>query len=186
VLLLALVLVATATDLAWHKVYNWTTYPGIVAAIGLSGARSLLEATAVVEGAQLDWLTRLPVDDCLIGLVVCGLLMLVCYVVFPGIGGGDVKLVAMLGAFLGPYQGIEAVLWTFVFGGCVGLIVLIWRVGPMKLAAGVLRQSLWTLRLGHWGPLSPEEHAQLQPPLFLGPSALAAVVIVQFGLADLV
>ena len=32
------------------------------------------------------------------------------------VGGGDVKLIAMLGAFLGPEQGITAMLWTFVCG----------------------------------------------------------------------
>ena len=31
------------------------------------------------------------------------------------VGGGDVKLIAMLGAFLGPEQGITAMLWTFVW-----------------------------------------------------------------------
>ena len=31
VLLLALVAIASITDLLWHKIYNWTTYSGIVA-----------------------------------------------------------------------------------------------------------------------------------------------------------
>ena len=109
--------------------------------------------------------------------------MLVCFVGFK-VGGGDVKLIAMLGAFLGFEQGIMAMLWTFVLGGCVGLIVLIWRVGPLRLVARVLRQVLWTLRLGRWSPLSESERAQLQPPLFLAPSALVAVVIVRFSLVD--
>jgi len=64
------------------------------------------------------------------------------------------------------------------------LIVLIWRVGPWRLATRTLRQVVWTLRLGVWSPLTPEERAQLQPPLFLAPSALAAVLIVQFRLAE--
>ena len=72
-------------------------------------------------------------------------------------------------------------LWTFVLGGCMGLIVLIWRVGPVRLLVRAIRQVLWTLRLGRWSPLTPEERAQLQPPLFLAPSALAAVLIVQFA-----
>ena len=100
------------------------------------------------------------------------------------VGGGDVKLIAMLGAFLGPEKGIEAMLWTFVLGGCIGLIVLIWRVGSARLIVHVFRHIVWTLRLGRLSPLTEEERAQLQPPLFLAPCALLAVVIVRFGLVD--
>jgi hypothetical protein len=39
---------------------------------------------------------------------------------------------------------------------------------------------MWMLRLGKWVPLTAAERAQLQPPLCLAPSALAAVVIVRF------
>jgi hypothetical protein len=44
---------------------------------------------------------------------------------------------------------------------------------------------MWSLRLGHWEPLSDADRAQLQPPLFLAPCALAAVVIVQFRLIEM-
>jgi hypothetical protein len=64
----------------------------------------------------------------------------------------------------------------------LGLIVLVWRVGPLRLVASVGRHLLWMLRLGRFQPLTPEERAALQPPLFLAPSALAAAVIVEFNL----
>ncbi len=95
--------------------------------------------------------------------------MLLCFVLFK-IGGGDVKLIAMLGALLGLEKGIEAMLWTFVLGGCMALVVLIWRVGPWRLIAGVFRHVVWTLRLGNWAPLTEAERAELQPPLFLAPA----------------
>ena len=75
-------------------------------------------------------------------------------------------------------------LWTFVLGGCMGLIVLVWRVGPLRLAAAAARYLLWAIRLGRLSPLTPDERVQLQPPLFLAPSALAAAVIVRFGLME--
>jgi len=177
VLLLGLVLVATLTDLRRHKIYNWTTYPGILGAIGLNGLGSWLLAAGLAEETQLKSLGWLPVEESLFGFLACGLPMLVCFVMFR-IGGGDVKLVAMLGAFLGPYWGLEAMLWTFLLGACMGLIVLVWRVGPMRLIVRIFRQIVWTLRLGSWSPLSAEERAQLQPPLFLAPCAAVAVVIV--------
>jgi prepilin peptidase CpaA len=184
VLLVALLAVATVTDLTRHKVYNWTTYPGILAALGLNAVGSLLAAASAVDPGTLESVVGwVGLSWSLVGLAACGGVLLLCFVLFK-VGGGDVKLMAMMGAFLGPERGIEAMLWTFVLGGCMGLIVLIWRVGPWRLAARTLRQVLWSLRLGSWSPLTPEERAQLQPPLFLAPNALVAAVMVQFSLID--
>ena len=182
VLLLGFVLVATVTDVLWHKIYNWTTYTGILAALGLGVARWWALPTTHFDDAKLNrWIGWLPLRESLMGLAFCGLLMLICFVFFR-VGGGDVKLIAMLGAFLGPEKGIEATLWTFVLGGCVGLCVLVWRVGPWQLLVRSLKQILWTLRLRSWSPLTEEEREMLRPPLFLAPSAMAAAVIVRFSL----
>jgi hypothetical protein len=88
----------------------------------------------------------------------------------------------MIGAFLGLEKGVEVVLWTFVLGGAAGLALLIWRVGLLRLVAGTVRHVLWSLRLVSWLPLSEAERKQLQPALFLAPSAVIAVVIVCFDL----
>jgi Flp pilus assembly protein protease CpaA len=178
VVLLGLVLIATATDLRRHKIYNWTTYPGMLCALGLNALGELLERAGASERWR-QWLGSIGFRDSVIGFLVCGGLMLVCFVLLK-VGGGDVKLMAMLGAFLGWQLGISVMLWTFVLGSAAALIVLVWRVGPLRLAAQVLRHLLWMLRLGQWVPLTAAERAQLQPPLFLAPSALAAVVIVRF------
>ncbi|NLF07111.1 MAG: prepilin peptidase [Pirellulaceae bacterium] len=184
ILLLCFVLTAAATDVAWHKVYNWTTYSGIVAAFAISaGGTALAAAGWSDEGSLRHDLGWIPLTESLLGFAACGLLMLVCFVMFR-IGGGDVKLLAMLGAFMGPEQGITAMLWTFVLGGCLGLIVLIWRVGPLRLGLAVGRRLIWLLRIGRMEPLADDERAQLQPPLFLAPCALAAVVIVRFDLLN--
>jgi len=183
VLLLVLIVVATATDLLQHKIYNWTTYSGILAALGSNAAGDVLLATGRANEAQIRELGLIGLGNAFIGFLACGFVMLVCFVMFK-IGGGDVKLIAMLGAFMGPERGIETMLWTFVLGGCAGLIVLIWRVGPARLIARTFRQIVYTLRLGRWSPLTDDERRQLQPPLFLAPCALAAVVVVRFSLLD--
>jgi prepilin peptidase CpaA len=168
--LLAIVftVVAGATDLVRHKIYNWTTYPGIIAAFivnllehGLTGPQSL--------------------EDALKGFFVCGGLMLAAFVLFH-VGGGDVKLMAMLGAFLGLEQGLEVLLWTFVLGGVAGVAILIWRVGFIRLVSGAIRHLLLSLRLVTWVPLSEGERKQLEPPLYLAPASILAVVVVVFDL----
>ena len=184
VVLLALVLVATVTDVARHKIYNWNTYPGILAALVANALGSAAVRWGGADAARLGGWGWIGGELSLYGLLLCGLAMVVCFVCFQ-VGGGDVKLMAMLGAFLGPQQGLVAMLWTFVLGACAGLIVLIWRVGPWQLLVQSTRHILWTLRLGRLVPLLPEERAQLQPPLFLAPSTLVAVVIVQFRLAEI-
>lgn len=177
ILLLGLVLMATVTDLARHKIYNWTTYIGILVAVGLSAVGSLLADTTEERLRSLGWI---PVLESLLGLLACGFVMLVCFVMFK-VGGGDVKLMAMLGAFLGPEQGITAMLWTFVLGACMGLIVLIWRVGPIRTIVLAFRRIASAFAPMWFYPLNDEERTQLQPPLFLAPSALVAVVIVRFS-----
>jgi len=181
ILLLGLLLAATATDVARRKVYNWNTYSGILLFLGFYGVGSLLVSSGATSSDVLCMLGWMPVSESLVGFGVCGFVMLVCFVLFR-VGGGDVKLIAMIGAALGPEQGITAMLWTFVLGGCAGLIVLIWRVGLWRLVVRSLRQLFWSLRLGRWEPLTDQERAQLQPPLFLAPCALAAVIIVRFQL----
>jgi prepilin peptidase CpaA len=171
VILLLLTATAAVTDLRFHKIYNWTTYPGVLLALAVNGLENGWD-----EGYPLPGL-----KESLLGFAVCGGLMVVSFVFF-NVGGGDVKLMAMLGSFLGLEKGVEALLWTFVLGGAAGLTVLIWRVGALRLVTGTVRHVLWSLRLASWLPLSEAERKQLQPSLYLAPSAVIAVLIVCFDL----
>jgi prepilin peptidase CpaA len=185
-LLLGLGSWAALTDLRWHKIYNRTTYPGMLIALGLAAARSLAVAANVPSQRLASWDRLLgwqPLSQSLLGLVVCGSLMLVCFVIF-GIGGGDVKLMAMMGAFLGWERAIVALLLTFVLGGTIGLILLIWRVGAWQLIGLAVRQVWGLLRWRQWRPVDARQQAALQSPLFLAPSALVAVIVVQFSLLE--
>ena len=159
-ILLGLLAVATVTDVRKHKIYNWNTYPGIVA--GLS-----LNATAGWAGV---W-------EAALGFLVCGFVMLFCFVLF-NVGGGDVKLIAMMGAFLGLEKGVEAMLWTFVLGAMMGMAVIIWRYGFLTLLARAWRHTRLVFQARGWVPLPEEEREPLKRWLFLAPSALLAVAIV--------
>lgn len=159
--LLALLAVAAGTDLMWQKIPNWVTYPGCLLGLALRG---LLGGWPAAE-------------DGIRGLVLCGGIMLLCFVMFQ-LGGGDLKLVAMMGAFLGWERGIEALLWTFVLGGVLGVAWLIWQIGVFRILTATFRQMsrIWNAR--GWVPLTAEERRPLQQQLFLAPAGLLAAVIV--------
>ncbi len=177
--LIVLLLIATVTDLRWRLIYNETTYPGIVLALACNGLATLVGLEP--ESSVNSWLGLVGFGDSLAGLASCGCLMLTCYVFFPGgVGGGDVKLLAMMGAVLGLVRGLEALLWTFVLGGGLAAIMLVWQFGAWKLLFRTIQVLAFTLRFRTLGPLSDEERQRLKTDLHLTPSALAAVLIVQF------
>ncbi|MGB6043243.1 MAG: A24 family peptidase [Pirellulales bacterium] len=176
VLLLGFMTAAVVTDLRSHKIYNWTTYPGIVSGLVCAALVSLCGATDSVR----KYAGEATLSDCLWGLLACGGCMLVCFVFFK-IGGGDVKLMAMIGSFLGLRMGLEAMLWSFVLGGALALVILVWQIGAFRLFQQIA-QYLWAaVRLrgfSHLGSLDNES----KTTLYLAPSALVAVILVRFDL----
>ena len=188
VLLVGLLAIAAVTDFRRHKIYNWTTYSGILLAWAWNGIgeivakRSPAWPPGLTRRLLVERLGWIGLEQSLYGFLLCGVVLLICYVIFGGqISGGDVKLIAMMGALMGPQRGIEAMLWTFVLGFCIAISILVWRVGPLRLVALSLRRLAGLLRLSA-RPLQPEEQALLKLPLSLAPGALAAAVIVQFAL----
>jgi prepilin peptidase CpaA len=161
ILLLVLLAAAAITDVRRHRIYNGNTYPGILA------------------GVALNWIERGRdgLEDSLAGFAACGAILLVCFVLFQ-IGGGDVKLLAMVGAFLGLHQGIEAMLWTFVLGSVAGVAVLIWQLGAFRIVRKVAEQIRYVFRARGWVPLTRAEREPLRRTLYLAPAALVAVCIV--------
>jgi prepilin peptidase CpaA len=182
-ILLGLVLAATITDLRWQTIPNALTYSGILLALGMNAAGSLVEYGGEAATAWRPLVGWVGLADSLAGLAACGFLMLACFVFFS-IGGGDVKLIAMMGAFLGLEQGLEAMLWTFVLGACLALVVLVWRVGPWQLMGAALRHLLAVIRLRGWIGLDEAQRGALQPPLYLAPCAAVAVGVVKFRWLD--
>ncbi|HTN76387.1 MAG TPA: A24 family peptidase [Pirellulaceae bacterium] len=180
-LLLGLTTWAAATDIVWQKIYNVTTYTGIAAAILLAGVRSWWMAQNTSTETVLNRWSLVELSDSLAGFALCGVLLLACFVLFR-IGGGDVKLLAMIGAFLGVEQGLEALLWTVVLGGTLALMMLIWQIGAIELVTTAVKQTWVWLRRGVAPPLAKANREALKTRLYLGPCALLAVVIVHFEL----
>jgi leader peptidase (prepilin peptidase)/N-methyltransferase len=122
-LLFACVLIVLfAIDLEHHLLPNVVTLPGILVGLAFS--------------------TMLPpgLTDALIGTLVGGGILWVIgeayyrYAGQEGMGGGDVKMLAMIGAFLGWQLVILTLVLSSILGSIIGVIVLTVRRGGMKYA----------------------------------------------------
>jgi prepilin peptidase CpaA len=103
---LIVVAVATFTDLRSRRIPNWLVFPFLLAGVAISG-----------------WLKGWPgVGQSLEGLGLGALLFGILFLV-GGMGAGDVKLCAAIGAWIGPGQLLIALVLTGLAGG---VMVLAW------------------------------------------------------------
>jgi prepilin peptidase CpaA len=108
--LIATMLAATLTDIVSHRIPNVLLAPAL--------------SLALVSGAVTDG--PAGVFSALAGMGV-GLAMLLPMYAMGAMGAGDVKLLGVAGAFLGPQGALIAGLMTFVSGGVFGLLWIAWR-----------------------------------------------------------
>jgi len=126
-IVLAVALVACATDLRSRRIPNLLTFGSAAAAIvfhGLSGGTDGLLA------AGSGWLL--------------GVAIFFLPFALGGMGAGDVKLLAALGAWLGPSMTIWLALYTGVAGGIAALVVAL-LCGYL----GTALRNIWLL-MAHW------------------------------------
>lgn len=140
--LVVLLLMITQQDIRSHRIPNKLVLIGVILGVLLNGL--LPEGwgfNSVIPGG-LGWLEALK------GLGV-GMAVLLPIYWLRAMGAGDVKLMAMVGAFLGPGDVLWAVLATFVAGGVMALVVVLWskQMGQMlqniklMLLGGVVKVS---------------------------------------------
>lgn len=117
------VAVATYTDLRSRRIPNWLVLPffvvGVAASSWLGGWHGLGHSLA---GAGL-------------GLLLYGILFFM-----GGMGAGDVKLCAAIGAWIGPMQLIYALVFTGLVGGLMAVGWAVWGgfLGELFQNAGAL------------------------------------------------
>jgi Flp pilus assembly protein protease CpaA len=175
-----LLVVAVWTDLRSNKIYNWNTYSGIALALIIGAINSYWTGGETMR----KLLGPIQLADAAIGLFACGAILIVCYVFLNfngGIGGGDVKLLAMLGAFFGFEKGIEVMLWTFILAAAIGIIMLLWSVDLSILTRRFVNRlrSIFLLQT----PEYPDGEGPMTPlPKCLPIGAIAASILVHFDL----
>ncbi|MGE3724700.1 MAG: A24 family peptidase [Candidatus Sericytochromatia bacterium] len=129
-------------DLDHQFIFNVTTYPSILIGIVYN----------VSKGS-----TSHSLWGVLIGFALFEALIFLSIVLLgkEGMGGGDVRLVMMLGAWLGPLSLSSALALAFILGSAVGVILLLrqrestpFSFGPALVLGGLvsmrLGEKLWT------------------------------------------
>jgi len=139
-LLTTALLIVSCIDLAHTIIPDAITLPGTVVGLGTS-----------------LWLTPVGLRNAILGVLLGSglfLLMAILSVVMlkrEGMGGGDIKLIAMLGAFLGWHAVLVTIFLAAVLGASVGLTLILLRrkgrreplpFGPF-LALGALLAMGW-------------------------------------------
>lgn len=146
---LIVVLVATATDLCWRRIPNWLVFPFFIAGFAVSGWLHGWHGLAQsAEGMAL-------------ALFIFGFFFWV-----GGMGAGDVKLSAAIGAWVGPHQMIVALVFIALAGG---VMALGWAV--VGGFAGELFEEAGNLVLGRKKQVYPPGE-QPTPAKVEAPSAL--------------
>ena len=131
VMVTALLVIASLSDLHFSKIPNWLTFSGAAIALSLhawmSGIQGLLFSLAGL-GAGLG-------------------LFLILYV-SGGIGAGDVKLMGSIGAMVGPYGALLCGLLAVMVGGAYALAVMCHHWGVYNTGQKLLHAMQGALLVG--------------------------------------
>ena len=149
-LLAASMVLVTFVDLTDWTIPNEVTLPGIFVGIGCALVITFYpESMLHIEGPF-----TMPVANSLLGIVVGGgslfLLDKASLLILGkrGMGGGDVKLLAMLGAFFGLYGVVLIIAISSVLGSIVGILM-------MQMQKRAVAEGGEEVAAGHYLPFGP-------------------------------
>jgi len=109
-ILIVLLTAAVATDLKSHRIPNLMLWPALSLALMVHMTSGGLDGLMVAIG----------------GLTLGCAMLLPLYSV-GGLGAGDVKLLGIVGSFLGPWGVVIAGAGTMIAGAIFGITVIVWR-----------------------------------------------------------
>src|SRR5262245_28491734 len=112
--------VAAVWDVRWRRIPNWLTLPLIMTGVARSfPAGSMITAGQAVAG------------------IAVGFALAFVLFALGALGGGDVKLLAGIGAWLGAIN----VLKTFAVAAVIGMLIVVVQSARRGRLAGLLRRS---------------------------------------------
>ena len=154
--LIALVLAAAFFDLRSRRIPNWLTATGVVVGLALNaliGTRS---------GIQPGWPgLRFSLEGLALGFGIYFL-----FYVIRAMGAGDVKLMAAVGAMVGPQDWFWIFIFTAIIGGVAALALVLYR-GRLKKTLFNLGFIMSEMKSGRPGYIGREE-LDVRSPKALG------------------
>lgn len=112
--------VAAYTDLRTRKVSNQIISVGLVLALIFHSIGTTGPGILVQTGGAIGLSSAL-------GGIAVGFAALLPFYALRAMGAGDVKLMMMVGAFLGPLQTLGVVVLTFAAGGVLAIAMALWQ-----------------------------------------------------------
>lgn len=153
-LLTGLLLTAVITDLRSRRIPNLLVIAGVVAAFTVHAAARIAGTDSLAGPAWWSPLAGLGV----------GLAMLLPLHLMRGCGAGDVKLMAMVGAFVGAQTALAAVLYTLLAGGALSVLFMFGRGVALQTLANMRSLLLDRTARGSAARLAPLAHTTARLP----------------------
>jgi prepilin peptidase CpaA len=174
-LTLLVVVVCGITDALYQKIWNVVTVPAMILGV-------LLNLSFVFVDARLGLQTVLS------SLASLGVGFGIMFVLFHfgGMGGGDVKLVAALGAMdpyhLGAWFSLWLVFYSVMAGGVMSIVVLTLKGKLLRSLRNVFRAAFTYVTPGYeHEPLKPENSDKIPFGLGIAFGTLWVLILIQIG-----
>ena len=153
---LTISLIATLTDLLFNKIFNWLTFPALIAGVAYSCI-------------QFGWI---GLGQSFAG-VALGFLLYGWMFAVGWLGAGDVKLLMALGAWGGWHYTVEVAFLGILIGGCLslGLLILKGRLGSFLYRMRAFLLSLFVKEL-EFHPLRVDASLRMPFGISIGLAAI--------------
>lgn len=173
VLLTVLILTAVAgyIDLRTGKIPNRVVLVGFVIGVLM---HIFVHGAQVQPASLVEWLD--PLLSIVVGMAACALVPVLLF--YTGsMGGGDAKLLGVVGATLGPLVGLQVEFYAFIAIALYAPIQLAYQGKVLRLFANVAALAANPFRPKAKRRAVPHE---LMTPLRFGPAVFAAAALVSF------
>jgi len=147
--LIALLVIAGITDYRTYRIPNWLTFGGATFALVYKTVIAASPGSALLMAS---------------GGLLLGFVLLLPLYMLHAMGAGDVKLMAMVGAFLGAEETLQAVLFAFIAGGvgAIGFALLKGHLGRLLRNA---RDVIYRLATSAFVGVTPDARAHAAPSI---------------------
>lgn len=154
-LLWALLLAAVWHDVRSRRIPNRLVFCGALLGLFLNSV------PFQIPGVLMPVMEPAGLPMALAGLAL-GLALLMPMYLMKAMGAGDVKMMAMIGAFLGPRPVFIAMILTFLAGGAMALSVAAWNGSLRRVGSNTYHMVLQSLMRGVTGEV-PQLDAPVVP-----------------------